>query len=59
MSNQSSKRHSAVTLACFAALSALVFGVVFEPGQSEAAPRGVIAEPNQLRPLVSLAETDS
>jgi hypothetical protein len=48
MNIQSSKRHSAVTFVCFSALSALSFGVAFEPGQSEAAARGVIAETNQL-----------
>lgn len=59
MSTQSSKQHSALTFACFATLSALAFGVVFEPGQSEAAARGVLAETNQLLPAASRAETDS
>jgi hypothetical protein len=59
MSTQSSKRHSTLTFACFAMLSALAFGMAFEPGQSDAAPRGVIAETNQLLPAASRAETDS
>ncbi len=60
MSIQSSKRHSAVTFVCFASLSAMAFGVAFEPGQSEAAARGVIAETNQLFPAATnRSETES
>jgi hypothetical protein len=60
MNIQSSKRHSAVTLASFATLSGLAFGVAFEPGQSNAAGREVIAETNQLLPTATnRADTES
>ncbi len=59
MSNQSSKRHSAVTFLCCASLSAVAFGVAFEPAQSIAAGREVIVGTNLVQPLASRAETDS
>lgn len=59
MSKKFSKRHSLVTCACFASLSATAFGVAFEPGSSVAADRGVVAETNDLRPTSSKSDTDS
>lgn len=59
MSNQSSKRHSALALASFASLSVSAFGIAFEPAKTEAAAPNVIAETNQHVPAAARAETES
>lgn len=59
MNIESSKQHSAVGFTCFASLSAVVFGLAFEPGQSVAAGREVIVETNQLQPASSRSDTES
>jgi hypothetical protein len=59
MNIESSKQHSAVGFTCLASLSAVVFGLAFEPGQSVAAGREVIVETNQAEPASSRADTDS
>ena|GEM_PF-1323878 len=58
MSNSSSKRQSAVALACLVTLSGLALGVAFEPAKSEAAGRGMVAKTNQLVPAASRVEQD-